>query len=259
MFTTKKDWQTIVPNTRMTGAMKSQQYKMGGNSDEAVLASLHSKGRAISAIGIMCEEVCVHGVHFLDDGNSDRLIIPDGPTIISIRPALNTEEVSPEDCMRGCNVRVNKGDMIKIKGGFPFRLCGWVEERKYISILLGGSDGRLQSIPVCLPPEGTDIQSLTSITNYDENSAMFRKAKRTVDSGPTDHMSITIDDRGETAVNKSGASGGKRRKKADITVPVREERGGRSGKSKQVKVAGRPSPKRGNRTLRSRRAKSPEE
>lgn len=95
--------------------------------------------------------MCAHGVHFEDPVNTTRTIVGNGDTVVSTWPKRSGKVVNATEYLQGHNVRIGRNMLLTIDGGYPFRLCGWVPPRKYISFLYGAKTAKLQTVPVTVP------------------------------------------------------------------------------------------------------------
>lgn len=75
------------------GGYEPEKVQFTGKCAEVDLVVGTRQGKVIYAIGVNCEEICAHGVHFEDKWENVRMIIPDGDTFVSFRPARKYKEV----------------------------------------------------------------------------------------------------------------------------------------------------------------------
>ena len=139
-------FQEIVPGTRETGSMQSATIQQGRLKIPQILVHLSQKyGNVPDFLAVHCEENCAHVRHFLDPTDTWRLIFCRERTIVSIREALPNDrnELFICDLARGSNVYLTSSHVLLVKGGYPFRLCGFIERVQITSVLLGGKTSEL--------------------------------------------------------------------------------------------------------------------
>ena len=99
---------------------------------------------------IKCDERCAHVQHFKDPIGTWRLVYCYQRTIVSIRDELPSERnsISLSDLQKGANIFLRNADVLLIKGGYPFRLCGFIEGVHIVSLLLEGGSSHMFSIQI---------------------------------------------------------------------------------------------------------------